>query len=603
MRIKKTVTTLLVLIVLLTFSLLLRQKFISSPIHRPLLSFQSDNSRAIKWEGYNTNSLSMMVDTSIVIDGQHPMKYFPLKNEKLRNSFRSDSLTFFSFTNGLIIPPSHNEELEISLNCKTDNLPKCHFIVLGVNNNGAIVFTDTMDITNKTDWTSVKSKLPIGDVAFLRFEVKAYPQNFTTDFSLWLSEIQLTINGVELDCVLEQEKSDMYSINSEKFVSLSFTDETKFSQISALKTKKIVALGESIHGSQPVGKAVIDIMKYRILNSNCKLILLEVPFEAMLGYNRSVQGDDKFNIDSISGVLDRSLYTGKLLDFFRWVKDYNETASKKVWVFGLDTDLLDVSLYNMNLFHYLLTKNRTTLNDQDIINLANTTFSDFDMINTLKSLEEENKINLDSIELDMIKNYHELLPYGNPPNAIALRDTLMYQNISYLTDLICSASETVTLHSHLLHSCYDKTLTSMSNAPQSYGAYLKKKYGNEYFNIGLFVGEGEYTTFSSKSFEGFITKELELAYHNSLEYNMGLIGEKYFYTSVSSIPQKPFYMRAGGSNIDSFFIGYPNLLMDGAIYINESKSITVFRPDVPFEKKLEEEATKTQEYMKLISFQ
>ncbi len=89
-------------------------------------------------------------------------------------------------------------------------------------------------------------------------------------------------------------------------------DETKYAQIppsaiqhydallaSPIMDKKILALGETIHGTQTMNDLAFSLIKERIEHHNCKLVLFELPLEETLYLNRYVKNDERYTLDFI----------------------------------------------------------------------------------------------------------------------------------------------------------------------------------------------------------------------------------------------------------------------------------------------------------------
>ena len=60
-------------------------------------------------------------------------------------------------------------------------------------------------------------------------------------------------------------------------------------------------------------------------------------------------------------------------------------------------------------------------------------------------------------------------------------------------------------------------------------------------------------------------------------------------------------MRVGTISANNrFFIGYPHLLMDGIVYLSQSKPSDVIRPEVSFGEKAVPKMLQLRQYLKLL---
>ena len=124
---------------------------------------------------------------------------------------------------------------------------------------------------------------------------------------------------------------------------------------------KILAIGETIHGTETMNDIAIDIIKNRIIHNNCRLILLEIPFENSFYINRYIEKDSNFKIDSISTYFDRSLFSSSFLSLIEWIKRHNSHSDKKVFFWGIDVNYIQLQS-KLDLFKFFYTLNITEQN-------------------------------------------------------------------------------------------------------------------------------------------------------------------------------------------------------------------------------------------------
>lgn len=94
--------------------------------------------------------------------------------------------------------------------------------------------------------------------------------------------------------------------------------------------KRILAIGESVHGTGTMNDMGVEIIKNRIEHGKCRLVLLEIPLTLSLHINRYLEGDERFKPDSIASYFDKVLFSSSsFVSLMRWVKEYNRHLKKR----------------------------------------------------------------------------------------------------------------------------------------------------------------------------------------------------------------------------------------------------------------------------------
>lgn len=501
--------------------------------------------------------------------------------------------------------------MEASLLCKNQGFDTVQVIFSSFNTYGDLLAKDTLKVQNRSDWHESTTIVHIKNVSYvhLTLEVKGNVSN--VDKKLWIDKMQLKVCG---KCLFEYPLCNLennYVLDTTRIVKLSFSNSSAFKKIQMLSAKKIVALGESLHGSATLEESAIQIMKHRVLYCNCKLILLESPLEKILSINRFVLGDENFELDSIANNLDLSLYSENILDFIVWLREYNKNVQRKVYLLGMDASSTDPFLFATELFDYFYRINKTNMNASIkkflwlILTDSNTAMGP--ILSSLKN-DTDFKNNNDALEVKIIEHcWDDWIKVPDYKNVDASRDSIMYSNVRFMTDLLCNSSETVTLYSHLEHSCYDKTHT-ITNYPQmSYGSLLKKDFGDDYCTIGLFAYQGEVLSIpnkqqmrSLKTKANFIKYILEPIQSNSLEHLLYKSNLDYLYASVSLLPYTQLYIRCVTNAKQFVNIIHPMHYMDGIVFVKESEAIHVIHENISIPTKYQNAIKRFERYQSLV---
>jgi erythromycin esterase-like protein len=325
-------------------------------------------------------------------------------------------------------------------------------------------------------------------------------------------------------------------IKKKDIISLSFSDNSTFDNISELKTRKIIAIGETVHGSETMNEVAAQMIKYQVEHNNCRLIVLEVPTEFTLGWNRFIQGDSLFKIDNITDDFKLlNLSPSIMIDLVKWLKQFNEKKKEKVWLIGMDINpsYTNTAQYLFN-FIYRINENRhQKLLDSLCFNLYS--YSSFPQALSFlqKNKEIENLLSTNEYRIlnNCIKNS---ISCGiNKNNRLMIRDSLMFLNSTFLINLLCPLDEKVTMYSHLLHVNY-KTISPEIPFHKSLGAYMKKLYESNFYTIAVLASEGFIRTQVGDSIG--IKTILTIPPENSLENLMLRTNNTFCFIPISALP-------------------------------------------------------------------
>lgn len=578
---------------------------IRQPTLKEILEFEVDSTRQ-KMTGWLTASFTEKIRTRV-------------ENDTLRSGKSALMLNFpptkkdksaYCMATGFLMPITHtSHDMQASFICKNQGFDTVQLIFTGYNTDGNRVSIDTLEIGKTADWHEATTTVRIGDVSYMHLALELSGNVANIEKTLWLNKIQLNIDGIDLTDYAPRNLEKEYAPDINKITKLSFENPTTYQQIELLANKKIVTLGESLHGSETLKESAVQIMKHRILYNNCKLVLLEIPLEKTLSINRFVQGDDRFELDTIAKILELSFYSHELLDFMVWLREYNGSTAHKVYLLGMDAPSTEFYSFTTELFDYFYRTNKERMNDS-IKKFLKLIIADCRkaMGPVLASLKEDVdfKSNSDSLEIKIIEHWwNDWLKVSVDDEIDVVRDSIMYSSAKFMTNLLCAPSETATLHSHLEHGCYDKTHTISHYPRMSYGSLLKKEFGDDYCTLGLFAYQGEVLAIPSEQQirqrdSNFVTCVLGTAPSNGLEHLLSKFGSDYFYIPVTSLPNTQLYVRVGTNAKQLVNIIHPSHYMDGVIYVKESKAMHVIHEDLSLDAKYQSVMKRFNEYESLV---
>lgn len=518
------------------------------------------------------STMKMQSDTCIIQNGKHPIV---MSNINLFNSlFILRSYMHSSF----FMPISNSEQMLVKFTAKSKNIKQAFLILSGLDKKEEILYSDTLFMHNCADWYTTTQNISIKNVAIMNCSLEVYGIDGMREQKFWLDKIEMLVDGENIkDMPLTIYPQD--SLPQLKDVqALSLSVPHAYEKLPILKNKRILAFGESIHGSKTINKAVIQLIKYRIEHTRCKLVLIELPIEMMLFADRYIQGDERFHLGTLrQSLFGKSplLYSEELIDLCKWMKEYNKKANTKVHLLGYDVSLSE-SESARNIFNYLSTINQTVKHSGIDYICQQLQGNNLSLKRALYNIElnEDLKKVLGIKELGILKYCMEsFCKILSPQLILSMRNHLMWDNADFLINAYSSPSSTVSIYTHIAHANYISDIF-VNRLQPSMGALAKKVLKEDYCCIGICVGKGTFQVRSNITSDTLSVKTLSTPPQNSLESILEMQHLNYFYIPSTSFSY-PIFMRNIGNlyNNALFEILTPKYRMDGIIYIDNVESI------------------------------
>jgi erythromycin esterase-like protein len=532
------------------------------------------------WLGGIGYMLPAGVDTAFKVNGKPPVQFRRLFSRGKPVS----SLPFEGNIQQLVtLPKAKSSNAEVFIAGKAQHLKVACLVVSGVTEREEILYSDTIAMQGNADWSTYSKNVSLKKAAFLHLNLQMQGIDSLCQQNLWVDRIEVKIGGKAMNDYPANIVAPVASIKTSKIIPLSFADATSYGKIPELKNKRIVALGETLHGSKSIAQSAVQLMQYRIENQNCKLVLIELPAEIMLSFNSFVQGDSLFNLDSLLSEVKYSASSlEQMSDFMVWLKGYNRRSDKKVWLLGMDYSYQQGGA--VYLFRYLHTRNQAwrcaAVDSLCAVLVKNDPYKEAIALLTgqYKGIFEE-KLSGYGYSM-LLRCLHTSLDYQHkslPEKHSEYREFTMYENTKFLTDLLCTDDEKITIYAHFMHANYYRN-SSRYLFNRSFGSWMKDEYGSDYCNLALLAGSGTFLTTCDYTKK---VMPLELPYANTLEYALKKTGCEYFYMPLSGISSQPVYIRHIGSSFqkNQFDVIFPAKRMDAVVYIDRSDPLQV-SPDV-----------------------
>lgn len=540
------------------------------------LNFMPHNKAKSDWLVTPFSSTIIQQDSSQFIHGKYPLCLAQVKFDK---SF-SFSLKG-SIKQKIFLPDIKFDSLTVFINCKSENLQNARLIIAGITNSEDILYSDTLSLLGFKNWNRFSRSIPTHDVAMLYLGIEAEGQKGNTKQRLYIDQIDLKVGEKDINDFPQPTIPLIPSFKNKNIVSLSFSDSGSYRRISTLQNKKIISLGETVHGSETITEATVQLIKNQVETNNCKLILLEIPIEKSFIWNRFIQGDSLFSNEKLAQHLPLTLYSPKaLLNLLNWLKQYNKNTNNKVWLFGIDLDITakEIPIFLFDYINKINEQKHNRLLDSLCIGLYN-----YQSYPKTLQLLERNK----NFEILLGKNEYTILVHTlktltttdiSIDKRFEIRDKYMYLNTVFLINLLCPGNEKTVIYAHFDHTNFKSSIFSPLN--NSFGCYLQTKYGNNYYSIAILAGEGNFRTNCDDSL--YLTKKLENPINRSLENLCMQTNEGYCFIPISTLTPQLTYMRIIGFSYQErqFCVINPSTRMDAIIFIRNSKGFNILQ-DTP----------------------
>ncbi|RNC63803.1 erythromycin esterase family protein [Proteiniphilum sp. X52] len=461
-------------------------------------------------------------------------------------------------------------EVLIKINYKIEGGSELYLKLITIGDCEKIQSIDTLCLSLNEKWTAETLSVDLTEAAFLNLSIEA-KGNTKNNATIWINKLDVFINGENIrehetankGIKMPLQKEDITPVDDKNRKRLPFMN------------KKILAIGETIHGTETMNDIAIEIIKDRIIHNNCKLVLLEIPFENSFHINRYIRGDFKFKLDSVSTFFDRSLFSSSFLSLIEWIKKHNSRSDENVYFWGIDVNFIQLQS-KLELFNFFYTLNKTE-QDEELKKmcklLVNTNPSLDEVIATFDANKGFKNI-LTEEESELMR--HCLILLNNKSNSysnLINRDETMYQNTEFIRNNLLKSDETATLFCHFGHVAYQGSIERTLNIKNhTLGYYMKRRHKDDYSCIALIAGKGDFLTSISDSPFHFKVKSLQPPTQGSLEYLMNELNESSSFLSTEKMNCADIFKirYIGNMSIqDQFKFMMPKARMDGAIFIKQ----------------------------------
>lgn len=548
-------------------------------------------------------------DTTQTISGKQP--FLLRKNLEILN--RGWNWHTTSLWQRIILPRPAGESISITIRSHCGPMARAMFYINRYDHRMNPIGQDSINLNTVDGWythtlTLEPSPVQVLDISFLvtapdksalyqKYDDKSYKQ------FLALDKMEIKIGRKNISArppVAARELSRPVALDSARIIP--FGPDTLKTSLP-LKNKKILALGETLHFNDELTRMALETIKDRIKNGNCRLVMLEMPYN--IGYLLNYYASGAPLTDQYTRVmssLGAMTLTPRHYAFFDWLRQYNQNRERKVLLLGID-------IFHKDIFRPEL----------EVLNAAAPTRAQQKMIagicddianSRYKKLHQEIDAHAPMLTTLLGEENYRLFRYHLEWNQqwldweyttgkreteidylLLIRDQAQYNMARTYLAAFLEPHETACLYAHFGHVA--KAPTSKFFPPL--GHYLSQEYGAGYCPLALVVAGGQ-STMRTLSGNGYQTYFLTTPPPNSIELAAEQHSSRCF-AYLFDEKNDPFaFIRSIGTvshleqinKFDQFqTLISPNGLCDGFIYAPQGRPML---PDTTKEQKFRKES-------------
>ncbi len=487
-----------------------------------------------------------------------------------------------------ILLPKLGKKIVVSVQTKTLLLQAAWLKVKIYDKNRILIRGDSISIRSENSWynnqITLNSKIEFSMVEIEVWANESFKEK-KKEVKLWIDDMRIVLDGIDLSYYNEGNFSfsdyEINRINNNSPLTSELNLPLKV--LNEIGRRKIYGFGETTHGSKEINKSVFENIKQLISEKNCRLVLLELPIDIGIRLNQYVQVG--FIDEDIKNIVTGITYDIDLFSsFLNWVKLFNVTAKDKVVIFGIDQYIRDTPRHINNFLQSKNTKSKTVDSLLNLINSSGLKLIPLEFAKKnateLSTLFQEGNYKL---VLQYLKNRTDsmcsgIIPFKHSQDwNIAYRDYILWQNTKFATENINQKNSSIAIYAHFSH--LNKNVPVFLTNIKSLGQYISEFFGDDYFLIGMLVGEGTISVKSILTSE-YTVQKIYIPTHRSLEYLCSLSKESCFFyrfpvktnTQISIRKIGAFYLEN-----QQFSPSFNTESMNAIIFINRSNNSSIYQ--------------------------
>ncbi len=483
-----------------------------------------------------------------------------------------------------ILLPKPSKTIQASMFAQNKKLFAAGLKISGLDKNRNLLASDSVSLIKNNSWekfeVSIASDKAI-EILLVEIKAKETFKEKKPRVKLWIDNLQIALDGIDLySCkspYYEYIMGGMGDINK----NVPLTDQLALPEkVLNDIDSRIIGFGETAHGSNEIAKSVFNNIEQLILNHNCRLVLLELPIDLGIRLNQYVNGE--IRDEDLKRLVYKCRFDNDgLCTFLRWLKQYNSTNREKVALFGFDDYLGDIPFH---INYFLLGGKPNSATIDTLVGMIN--------FQTSRSLPLKFAVK-NVAELTALlgeKGYKTFIQYLKVRTDSLYRiaplsksyvwnevnkDYLLWQNTKFAIDNLSNGKSKIAVYSHLSH--LNKKVPIFLNSVKSLGGYMADDYGDNYFLIGMIIGDGKVSMLVPSN--KIVVQEIGFPILRSIESFCVGVGTGNFYKSLPLLSTVPILYRVIGNyycEAREFEPSFTDKSMDAILFIRQSTPAIIY---------------------------
>ncbi len=474
------------------------------------LDFHSADSSDFQWR--TTYIPVMQFDSTELMHGKHPLVILPerVNQNSIFSLGRANHPVMLNLHQAFQLPAGYDRDtVTVDLHLRLMGMSKVCLQVMGMDLQQNFLRTDSMVVPGGTGWQTVRCSLPLKDVRHLIVGIVGCSKmKALLDFlpsKIYLDRMSICVGGQDITPVLHKypfRVPQAYSLPDVSYENIFDRPNESFLRKMGLQDKRIIALGETVHGSTTVNRRVFQVIKNSIRYDNCRLVLLEAEMGLCLKMNLYVGGHTRESAirEIMQDVAGHLFCIHELESFLVWLRQYNAAASAKVRILGIEGSYNYTSNALFDYLYEFYSEADKAIFYPLLQGLDRLYFEDVregirQHKERLVLLMGDDEYGLLEETLDgIIRMSHDSVTEEEAFYAMLNRDFYLYDNARTFIDKRLKEGEKAIIYAHYKHTQKKEKLTGSFPYLRSMGNRLVAKYQADYAVVAFTVGSGEILT-------------------------------------------------------------------------------------------------------------
>lgn len=542
-----------------------------------------------EWYAHHLNCAELSIDSSKVVNAKYSNRlsftqhYTSAAFETLHQVMSVSLVQRLYFQDS-----SEKDTCSISIHTQSEHMEKLQLKAICLDKEENVILADSIKIGGQTEWTENVIRVPLKSTraieVYLLFEDGVKDKNQVA----WFDNLSVKVGTKYLDrntgYLNNPAPSKHSSIEKGSVIPLSTNEDIQIDKIPYFSNKKIIALGECIHGSQEVKDACYQFARTLIQHHNAKIIQLEIGMDFGLKWDLFVQGvtSAEYEEEICNDVKMLLNDSNTFVNFLKWLRAYNQKMKPedKVHLFGIDTFASESVVF----FDYFLELLKDRPDDLEFY-LEKIRLTNYKAIMSYArwDLTLQSRLGAQGYQYLLFALQEIDSTFTKENERYDEREFIMWRRSEKIMELFGNANSKTIVLAHTAHTNKLKHF-SLSVNHESFGYYIHKKYKDEYLSIAFQIGEGYCSMDTNGPFSHIISAPVPQMPSYSLEYNCLKDGLQYCYMPTHNLSDGILGLMAfTRGRPDTNYFAYCSLRkrFDGIVFIKNSSPLSKVA-EIPF---------------------